>query len=155
MVVQPGILEREGSRDIPKTTSQQLGAEAVALQLEEREGWLETLGDCGHMEAVDQCPDEGINDEQEEDDRQPLFVDVMCGRTFPLARAMAWCGWEIRVVDKELGSDLTNTEVATEAASAVADSQAYWIALTCGTLSRAREIPLAIGKGKEPRALRS
>ena len=70
-----------------------------AKQLDENEGWLESMGDCGHMEAVEQCPDMGINDEQE-DTRQPLFVDIMCGKGFPLARAMSWCGWDVRVIDK-------------------------------------------------------
>ena len=47
--------------------------------------------------------------------------------------------------------------MATEAAIAVANSQAYWIALTCARLSRAREIPMPEGKGKGrgPRPLRT
>ena len=49
----------------------------MAQQLEEREGWLDTLGDYGHMEAVGQCPDEGSNNDQVEDGKQPLFVDIM------------------------------------------------------------------------------
>ena len=108
------------------------------------------------MEAVDQCPDMGINDEQE-NNKMPLFVDIVCGKSFPLARAMSWCGWEVRVVDKELGSDLTDTEVATEEASAVANSQAYWITFACSTLPRAGEIHVTEEKGtrKGPRALRS
>ena len=97
----------------------------------------------------------GINDEQE-DDKVPLVVDIMCGKFFSLARAMSWCGWEVRFVDKEQGSDLTDTEVATEAANAVAKSQAYWITLACSTLSRAGEIPMTEeGARKGPRALRS
>ena len=153
---QPGTLEIKAPRDTLKKTGQQLRAHAVAPQLEEREGWLDTLGDCGHMVAVGRCPNEGINGDQVQNEKQPLFVDIMGGKTFPMARAMAWCGWKVRVVDKEMGNDLADTEVVEEAANAVANSQAYWITLPFGIWSRTREIHL-VGEGaaEGPKTLRS
>ena len=80
------------------------------------------------MEPVKQCPEEGINDKQ---------VNIICSEAFPLARGngLVWQG--MRVVDKDLGSNLANTEVATEAGRSC-EPQTYWIALTFGTLSKGR-----------------
>ena len=69
-----------------------------------------------------------------------------------MARVMAWCGWQVEGFDKSLGDDLTQTHVSDRASSAVASSQAYWIALQCSTWSRAREIPAG---SNAPRPLRS
>ena len=59
---------------------------------------------------------------------------------------------KVSMFDKELGDDLTCTATATAASRAVASSQAYWVALQCSTLSRAREIPAHPGA---PRPLRN
>ena len=128
-MAQPGIFEEKVTRDTLRKTGQQLGAYPIVVgsnlrpttldqtenelpgqQLKEQQSWLEILRDCGHMEPVKQCPEEGINNKQ---------VNIMCSEAFPLARVMAWCGGEMCVVDKDLGSDVTDTEAATEAARQV------------------------------------
>ena len=57
------------------------------------------------MEPVKQCPEEGINDKQ---------VNIICSGAFPLARGngLVWQG--MRVVDKDLGSNLVNMAFSTK-----------------------------------------
>ena len=132
-----------------------LAAAKTFQPVEQRRAWREHIGNLGDPAAVEQLAREVklVDTSGSAAPKRPLFVDIMCGTNSPIARAMAWCGWDTETFDKARGQDLTNLDVATASSNAVSRSQAYWIAITCATLTKAREIPLA-GRVK-PRALRS
>ena len=126
--------------------------------METRRAWNDSFDDLGEPVANEQLARLTDLKHTDQDNagevRQPFFVDIMCGVNAPMARTMAWCGWQTETFDKARGRDLTDSAVAAQASSAVSRSQAYWIAITCTTLSRAREKPLADGS-TGPRPLRS
>ena len=114
------------------------------LPVENRKGWLESLGDLRqepveHL-ARDTNAAEHIKEEEAAAPPKPKFVDVFGGADSPLARAMAWCGWDTDTAKKLQSKDLSNTKIFDAVAKAVSRSHAYWVALRCPTLSQACEL---------------
>jgi hypothetical protein len=82
------------------------------------------------------------------------FFDFCSGLRAPLSFALAWCGWEVRAFDIELGTDLAgdkHAELWTQQGEVLARA---W-ACPCSTFSRAREKRLVYSSDGGPPLLRS
>ena len=82
------------------------------------------------------------------------FFDFCSGVRAPLSFALAWCGWEVRAFDIELGTDLAGDKHA-ELWQLRGEVLARAWACPCSTFSRAREKRLAYSSDGGPPQLRS
>ena len=86
----------------------------------------------------------------------PVFLDMLSGPKFPLAKAFEWAGWKVVqpldiLIDPEF--DLTSSTVQKAVAKILPQCHAVSAAMDCSTKSRIREIALPGSAG--PRPLRS
>eukprot|EP00435_Cladocopium_sp_Y103_P033844 s1798_g8.t1 len=75
----------------------------------------------------------------------PVFLDMLSGPKYPLARALEWAGWKVVQPHDILISpefDLTSGTVQTAVAKILPECHAVSAAMDCSTKSRIREIAL-------------
>ena len=116
---------------------------------------LTASGDEGHLEGEEV---DGAADEASAQNLAPHFVDLFAGEHFPVARAMLWCGWTVKVFERglcvdELCKDLADPDVQEEALQELRRAQASWSAIDPRTLVKTREAAVP-GQPDPPRLLR-
>ena len=86
-------------------------------------------------------PGEADAPDAEEEYRTPKAVNVFAGPRAPLACALAWCGWEVEVVELKLGPehDLSCAEVREKVDKYLEEADAAFFAVPCKTWSRERD----------------
>ena len=80
----------------------------------------------------------------------------MCGINTPVARALAWCGWEVLCWDTAISPemDISDRQVQARIAQEADRAFAAVCAMDCSTLTRAREKPIP-GHPNPPQPMRS
>ena len=92
------------------------------------------------------------DDEAEEEARRPVGWEIMSGPQAIMTRALLWCGWVMRQpIDWCFGEELDTRrpELRSEMWTSRRSVDAWWWALECSSMTRAREKPLP-GGGPPP-----
>jgi len=76
-----------------------------------------------------------------EDEQRPAALDLMSGESFPLGRALTWCGWHAESYDILLNKEHNMLDEATQThlLGKVATTDLTFVSQDCETLSRFRE----------------